>query len=552
MSRPRRAAGWVLTGLAALVVFLALVVPDQVLRLPAGSSPWATLVRVPLEALVAAAILLVLPPRARTVTATVLGAVLGVLTVLKIIDMGFQAALSRPFDPVLDWPLLADGYRYVKGSSGSAAAFGAVAGAVLLAVSVPAGMLFAVRRLAAVASRHRDAARATTGVAAVAWLVLAVLGASLVPGVYVASDSAALLARDNVLKVPAAVRDRHEFVAQEAADAFRDAPPASLLAGLRGKDVIFAFVESYGRSAIEDPVLNKRITAMLADGTRQLDAAGYGSRSGFLTSPTAGGGSWLAHATFQSGVWIDNEQRYRKLVSGDRLTLTSAFHRTQAWTTVGVEPGVTYAWPEAQFYGYEKVYDSHTLGYHGPIFGWGPVPDQFTLKAFTDQEYARPGRAPIMAEITLVSSHMPWAPIPQAVGWDELGDGSMYQAQWQRGPFAEEVWKDPARVRANYADSVVYSIGTLLSWIRTYGDDNLVMVLLGDHQPPPIIVGDRASRDVPVTVIAHDPAVLDRITSWGWNSGLKPGPGAPVWPMDRFRDRFLTAFGPAAATPGGK
>ncbi|MEV4705129.1 sulfatase [Actinoplanes sp. NPDC049316] len=547
MSRPRRAAGWIATGLAASVVFLALVVPDQVTRLPPGASPWATLLRVPLEALAVAAVLLALPARARVVTAGVLGALLGVLTVVKVVDVGFFAVLSRPFDPVLDWPLFADGYRFVEGSAGGAAAVGALVGAIALAVSVPVVMVLAVRRLAAVAARHRRPARVSVGVAAVAWLVLAVLGTSLVPGVYVASDSAVALARDSVLTVPAAIRDKRTFTAEVAADAFRGTAPEQLLGGLRGKDVVFAFIESYGRSAIEDPALDTTVRAALDTGTRQLRDAGYAARSGFLTSPTAGGGSWLAHSTFQSGVWIDNEQRYRSLVSGDRLTLTGAFKKAGAWQTVAVEPGVTYAWPEAQFYGYDKLYDSRTLGYHGPVFGWGPVPDQFALKSFTDAEYARPGRAPLMAELTFVSSHTPWAPLPSLVGWDELGDGSMYAAQHARGQSAAQVWKDPVRVRAAYAQSITYSIDSLVSWVRTYGTDDLVLVFLGDHQPAPVVVGDKAGRDVPVTVVAHDPAVLDRVASWGWTDGLRPEPQAPVWRMDQFRDKFLTTFAAATA-----
>ena len=83
--------------------------------------------------------------------------------------------------------------------------------------------------------------------------------------------------------------------------------------------------------------------------------------------------------------------------------------------------------------------------------------------------------------------------------------------------------------------------------MQTYGDDNLVLVVLGDHQPATIVTGDGASHDVPITIIAHDPAVLDRISGWGWQDGLRPGPHAPVWPMDAFRDRFLTAFGPQPA-----
>ena len=51
---------------------------------------------------------------------------------------------------------------------------------------------------------------------------------------------------------------------------------------------------------------------------------------------------------------------------------------------------------------------------------------------------------------------------------------------------------------------------------------------------------------MPVSIIARDPAVLDRISAWGWEDGLRPDRSAPVWPMDRFRDRFLTAYGPGA------
>ncbi|GIE48686.1 hypothetical protein Ani05nite_22200 [Amorphoplanes nipponensis] len=547
--RRRGRAAAPLTVLAAVLVFLALVVPDQLTRLPPGSSVPAAFVRIPIEALAAFALLLALPRRARGAVAGALGAVLGVLTVIKIIDMGFFTVLARQFDPVLDWPLFADGYRFVRDAVGKPGAVAAVAGAVLLAVGLLVLMILAVRRLAAVAAAHRTASTRGIAVGCVAWLACALLGTSFVPGVYVASDSAAVLAHDNVLKVPAALQDRRQFAAEAGDDAFRDVPAGQLLTGLRGKDVVFTFIESYGRSAIEDPKLNQRVHATLAEGTRQLSAAGFAARSGFLTSPTSGGGSWLAHATFQSGVWIDNEQRYRSLVSGDRLTLTSAFRRTGAWQTVGVEPGVTYAWPEGQFYGYDRVYDSHTLGYRGPAFSWATMPDQFTLKSFTDREYTRPGRDPLMAELTFVSSHTPWAPLPALLDWDEIGDGSVYTAQQRGAAPAGEVWKDAARVRAAYATSIKYSIDSVVSWVRRYGDDNLVLVFLGDHQPAPIVVGDTAGHDVPITVVARDPAVLRRVADWGWTAGLEPAPQAPVWPMHTFRDRFLTAFGPDAAPP---
>ena len=77
-----------------------------------------------------------------------------------------------------------------------------------------------------------------------------------------------------------------------------------------------------------------------------------------------------------------------------------------------------------------------------------------------------------------------------------------------------------------------------------YGDDDLVLVLLGDHQPATIVSGQDADHDVPITVVSRDRSVLDRISGWGWQDGMNPSPHAPVWRMDSFRDRFLRAFGP--------
>jgi hypothetical protein len=75
------------------------------------------------------------------------------------------------------------------------------------------------------------------------------------------------------------------------------------------------------------------------------------------------------------------------------------------------------------------------------------------------------------------------------------------------------------------------------------------MIFLGDHQPASNITGDNPSHDVPITIVTRDRAVLDRIADWRWDDGLKPGPQAPVWPMEAFRDRFMTAFGTAPPVP---
>jgi hypothetical protein len=174
------------------------------------------------------------------------------------------------------------------------------------------------------------------------------------------------------------------------------------------------------------------------------------------------------------------------------------------------------------------------------------MPDQYTLAAFERLELP-PGHAPVMGEIDLVSSHEPWTPLPHLVGWDHVGDGSVYDGMPARGLAPGEVIGKTDEVRALYAQSIRYSLGALMSWVTTFHerDDDLVVVLLGDHQPASIVSGQDASHDVPVTILSRDAAVMDRTSSWGWDDGMLPSPHAPVWRMDSFRDRFLTAFGPA-------
>ena len=92
-------------------------------------------------------------------------------------------------------------------------------------------------------------------------------------------------------------------------------------------------------------------------------------------------------------------------------------------------------------------------------------------------------------------------------------------------------------------------MSTLISFVETFGNDDVVVVAVGDHQPAAVVSGRGASQDVPITIIARDPDVMRRIASWGWQPGMLPNPQVPVWPMDAFRNRFLTAYGPQRAMP---
>ena len=541
--RVRTSIAAVLTILAVLLVWGALVAPDHPSRLTPG-----TFARVPLEGIVVIALALALPATARRVLAWVVGPALGLLVLVKLLDVGFFATFDRPFDPVADWSYAGIGLETLRDSVGRTDANLAVAGAAVLVVAVLLLTTLAVLRLTRVVADHRRWSLRAALALGVVWVLCWALGAQLVSDAPIASTSVAGLAVDKVRAVRAGIADRAIFADEIAQDRFRNTPGDQFLTGLRGKDVIVAFVESYGKVAVQGSSVSPRVNAALDRGTERLRAAGFSSRSAFLTSPTFGGASWLAHSTLRSGVWVDSQRRYDQLVETDRFTLSQAFERA-GWRTVGDVPANKRDWPEGtSFYRYDKVYDQRNVGYLGPKFAWASMPDQYVLAALQRLELAKPDRPPVFAEVDLVSSHAPWTRIPELIEWGDVGNGSVFNSIPVDQVTEAALWSDPERVRAAYGRSIEYSLNALVSFVEHYGDDDLVLVVLGDHQPWLIVTGQDPSHDVPISVIAHDPAVLDQIAGWDWEDGMRPGPQAPVWPMNAFRDRFLSAFGsqPAA------
>ena len=97
-----------------------------------------------------------------------------------------------------------------------------------------------------------------------------------------------------------------------------------------------------------------------------------------------------------------------------------------------------------------------------------------------------------MAEVDLVSSHTPWTPLPKLVPWSQLGDGRVFASQPEEGESAVAVWGDPERVRQLYADSVAYTLEATFSYLATFDQSDLVLIVVGDHQPSRIVSGDDA------------------------------------------------------------
>jgi hypothetical protein len=91
-------------------------------------------------------------------------------------------------------------------------------------------------------------------------------------------------------------------------------------------------------------------------------------------------------------------------------------------------------------------------------------------------------------------------------------------------------------------DAISYDFAVLGGYLRRHRDRDLVMILIGDHQPPAAVSGEHASWNVPVHVITSRRTILDRLQAAGFRLGLAPDQQA-VSRMHALQPILLNGFG---------
>jgi hypothetical protein len=280
----------------------------------------------------------------------------------------------------------------------------------------------------------------------------------------------------------------------------------------------------------------------LAASRRRLEAdihdTGRSVVSTRVESTTFGGESWLAHISLMTGTEVRDQDTNVRLMAQQRDTLATVFAR-QGYRTVAIMPGLQRAWPEGRFYGFSDIFGSTELAYRGPPFGWWDVTDQFALARLDALIGTR--RAPSFVFFPTISTHTPFTPTPP------------YQADWSRiltaAPYDDEeldrAWSQPPdwlNLGPGYAQALDYIHTTLGGYMRLHKDRDIVMILIGDHQPPAAVSGEGASWDVPVHIVTSRRSLLDRLRSRGFVDGLKP-PDRTAMTIHGLLPVLLSAFG---------
>ena len=268
-----------------------------------------------------------------------------------------------------------------------------------------------------------------------------------------------------------------------------------------------------------------------------MSDAGLSIRSAWVDSPIRGGRSWLAHASYASGLMLTSQARFDRLLSSDRVPLYGLL-RNAGWTSVVALPVVSKPWVEGAWYDVDKFYNRNALGYQGKDFGYVTMPDQYTLSAFEDKVRGASER-PVAAMVGLLDSHAPWGPLPLPVRWEDIGDGSIFDgSNREGGPVS---WATPGPVRVNYSQSLDQLLARIAEYLALYADDDL-FIILGDHQPASVIAGWAPNAHVPMHIVSRDPELLARLPDSLFSNGAIPGERSEAIEMGDVRTLLSSIF----------
>ena len=166
------------------------------------------------------------------------------------------------------------------------------------------------------------------------------------------------------------------------------------------------------------------------------------------------------------------------------------------------------------------VYGREHLEYEGPQFGWWSIPDQYALARLDALERRGPSRAPVFVVFPTSTTHAPFGPVPPyQPAWSRVLTKDAYdETDVER---AMAVSPDLTNLGPSYVRAMAYEYRSLAGYLREQSDD-LLMILIGDHQPPAAVSGRDAPWLVPVHVIGSRRQGLRRLHHAGFRQGLDP------------------------------
>ena len=333
--------------------------------------------------------------------------------------------------------------------------------------------------------------------------------------------------------------------------------------------IYWFLMESYGHVLDTHPDLKAPYAALIDSVETALRADGWHMATTVGPAPIRGGRSWLSHATLLSGVRIHRQLLNDRLVRHTRYPSIVRTLQAHGYHTVGLKPPnrARPGLPLSDPYAFDKMFYLNDLNYEGPRYGWGIVPDQYSLYYAHDQ--ALRGNEPFFLFFSMVDSHALWKHglIPYVDDWRVFNNGPGVSAGGDRRWIREHRREDRPELvpdslasrfifqqepHLRYFRTIAHNWRLLRDYLREDAADNALVWIMGDHQPPVLPLN---SSDVPIHVFARDPDRLQPFLEQGFTRGLTPNPATQTaWPLEGLYSLTMRALAryndlPPNATP---
>ncbi len=287
-------------------------------------------------------------------------------------------------------------------------------------------------------------------------------------------------------------------------------------------NVVTICIESYGNVVFRDPSIHSSLKDLFETFKRRLNSLNYGVASNVSKAPLFAGGSWLSYASFTYGIKLDDLRLYDGLfVQGDAFSsYESLFHvlkrngyksfllcplggvdkRDINWDSINrcFQSDENFDFDSLNFGGRRLCYFAQNDTYSAP--------DEYALNyAYEQSKNVTSG--PFSLFFCTLNSHIPWeSPICSVADWRKLNDPDFRYAT---------TMDQDSDFKSRYVMAIRYQLDFILNFVVNNADDDLVVTLFGDHQPPLIAMEDMG-RETPVHIISRNHAVINEFLENGF------------------------------------
>ena len=297
---------------------------------------------------------------------------------------------------------------------------------------------------------------------------------------------------------------------------------------LREKPDVYLFlVESYGKVLAERSDFRPFYREVLRSMQSALSGQGWSMMTNYSEAPVRGGGSWMSIATVLGGIHLDNQAVWVRYITQVHPNFATFFHQ-QGYYTVSLQPNTRQrpGRPLRNQFAFDRMFLYDDMNYRGPAYGWGVIPDQYSL--YYTSEQLKEVRSPLFLFFMTITPHLPWSDLPPLVDdWRSLniaGNSALPDApDFQKLKKRIDREMPPDSKESRYLKIIFYDLLVLQKFILERVQDNSIVLLIGDHQPS--LVADRShDAQTPVHVICKDRQYLATLKSFGFVNGCYKNP----------------------------